>query len=178
VRSIASLSKLFKLKKNNKTADLYDDDELAKAWRKERAQKKRREKARTPSPDTTEESSDCSSEGDATKSLDEIVGDAETVLKTISCEETCEETEQTLQTASDEETEETEETDETDEEEETDEETEEDEDDDETFVVADKKKTAAAGEKTAAYAPTGLPGLYCGCVDWICANELPSVLSK
>jgi len=175
VSSIASLSKLFKLKKNNKTGDLYDDDELAKAWRKERAQKKRRElKARTPSPDTTEESSDCSSESEATKSLDEIVGDAETVLKSISYEETCEETEQTLQTASDEETEETEDTDE---EEETDEETEEDEDDDETFVLAEKKKTGAAGEKTAAYAPTGLPGL-CGCMDWICANELPSVLSK
>ena len=59
VSSIAS--KLLKRKKTNRTIVLYDKNELAKAWHRERAQSKRRElKARTPSPDTTEESSDCS----------------------------------------------------------------------------------------------------------------------
>ena len=88
VSSIAS--KLLKRKKTNRTIDLYDKNELAKAWHRERAQSKRRElKARTPSPDTTEESSDCSSEDDETKSFGDIVGlDAETAWKSISCEET------------------------------------------------------------------------------------------
>jgi hypothetical protein len=102
VSSIAGISKLLKPKKTSRTIDLYDDDELAKAWHRERAQNKRRElKARTPSPDTTatEESSDCSREDEQMKSLDYIVGlDTETAWKSISFEET----EQTTSTSEEE----------------------------------------------------------------------------